>query len=300
MNNRAQNYICLFILLWNASCAGFSATYFYELYLHNEYYAQPPGFPSKLVISPIVASFSGNGDQWHENRFSAGLIEALRLTHNHSWIEFIAAFGKERVHLDQQGTIINESRFGMDDFLIDIGHNFLDATGKKQLLVHWLTGIPLTKKVSLAEVNQPLWGTRTYATGPVIEGVYEFVRSEADDIFIGLIARFLHRFERRYTPILPANAFLHPGNTLDILALFHYRHYTQNIEAGYVFSRYSKISYEFPDHIQRFSTERYDSFYLDYFYYYAPRSMGFEINITKTIGAPYNGITLYGLIAWYF
>ena len=300
MNNHIKKYFFLCITLWNLSCAGFSATYFYQLYLHNEYYAEPPGFPSKFILSPIISSFSGQADQWHEERFAAGLIETVRLAYNHTWIEFITAFGKEHIQLNQQGIITKKSRFGMDDFLIDIGHNFLDESGKKQLLLHWLTGIPLTKKVSLADVNQPLWGTRTYATGPVIEVVYEFVRNKAEDIFIGVITRFLHGFRTRYTPILPLDAFFNPGNSLDILALFHYRYYDQNIEAGYVFTKFSNSSYEFSDHIEHLPSQRYNSFYLDYFYFYKPRSMGFEINITKTIGTPYNGITVYGLITWYF
>ena len=299
MKNRTKKYIYLCIL-WTTSCAGFSATYFYELYLHNEYYAEPPGFPSKIVASPIIASFSGSGEQWKENRFSAGLVEAVRLTHNHSWIEFIAAFGKEHVSYNHQGIRGKKSRFGWDDFLIDIGHNFLDETGKKQLLVHWLTGIPTTKKISSAEVEGPLWGTRSFATGPVVEVVYEFIRSNAEDLFIGLVTRFLHRFKHSYEPILPPNAFLNPGNALDVLTLFHYRYYGQNFEMGYVHTLYNNISYKFPDHTEHLPSERYNSIYLDYFYFYEKLSLGFECNISKTFGKPYDGFTIYGLIAWYF
>ena len=299
VKNFTKHFICT-IILWHVTCIGFSATYFYELYLHNEYYSEPPGFPSKFVLSPIIASFSGEGDQWHENRFSAGLIEALRLTHNHSWIEFIAAFGKEQVRFNHEGQMGKKSRLGWDDFLIDIGHNFLDETGKKQLLVHWLIGIPVARKVSLAEIEEPLWGTRTFATGPVIELVYGFIRNEAEDFFIGAIGRFLHRFKRSYEPILPENAFLYPGRQIDILTLLHYRYYGQNIEVGYVYSLYNHIHYQFSNQIQRLPAAHYNSFYADYFYFHEKLSMGFELNITKTFGNPYEGITVYGLIAWYF
>ncbi len=294
---------CFIIILWTASCAGFSATYYYQLYLHNEYYAEPPGFPSKIVIAPIVASFSGNGtpsDQWKETRFLGGIIEALRLVHNHTWIEFIAAFGKENVRFSHKGVFGRESRAGWDDFLIDVGHNFLDASGKKQLLVHWLTGVPLTRKVTLAEVESPLWGIRTIATGPVIEFAYDFIRNPAQDLFLGIIARFLHLFKRTYEPILPSDAFFHPGNALDILALFHYRYEAQNIEIGYIYTRYNNISYQFHDHTQHLPSERYNSFYGDYFYFSEEKSMSFEINIAKTFGDPFSGITIYGSVAYYF
>lgn len=295
-----KNIFYLAILIWHTSSIAFSAAYYYELYIHNEYFAEPPGFPSKFILSPIFSSFSIYNNAIQEDRLAGGLIAALRLTHNHTWIELITAIGKERVRLHELETISKKSRSGMDDFLIDIGHNFLDATGKKQLLVHWLTGIPLTKKVSLIEINQPLWGTRTYATGPVIEAIYDFVRNQEYDIFIGLITRFLHRFKRHYTPILPPDALLNPGNSLDVLALLHYRHYGQNIEVGYIYSTVDNVSYRFIDHTQRFPSERYHSLYADYFYYSEQKEMGFEINLAKTFGKTYEGYTIFGAITWYF
>lgn len=296
--------ICIISILWSIPCAGFSSTYFYELYLHNEYFAEPPGFPSKFILSPLIASFTGHGDHtdpWHEKRLSAALVQSLRLTHNHTWIEFIAAFGRERVRFDQQGVRGTQSHFGLDDFLIDIGHNFLiDEKGKLQILVHWLTGIPLKWKVTLAEQNDPLVGTRTFATGPVIEWAYDFIRNTEYDVFVGFIGRFLHRFQRSYQPIIPANARFNPGNLIDLLTLIHYRHYGHNLETGYVATLFINQSYRFPDSIQRLPSGRFHSIYIDYFYYYERLSMGFEFNITKVFGKPYEGVAAYGLVTWYF
>lgn len=296
---KTHPYVLIF-LLWNSLCLGFSATYFYELYLHNEYYEEPPGFPSKLLAAPIIASFTGKGEGWTEKRFSAGLIEAIRLTHNHTWIELIAAFGKERVRFNHQGVLGEKSRMGWDDFLIDFGYNFLDESGKKQLLMHWLIGVPVRKKVTSAEIEGPLWGTRSYATGPVIEAAYDLIRSKEEDLFIGLLGRFLHRYKRHYEPILPLGAFFRPGDALDILAITHYRYYGQNIEVGYVYTRYNAIANEVAGIIERLPSERYNSFYIDYSYYYEEKALSFEINITKTFGKPYDGITVYWLIGWYF
>lgn len=296
--------IYLLSLLWCISCAGFSSTYFYELYLHNEYFAEPPGFPSKFILSPLLASFTGHGnhtDLWHEKRFSAALVAALRLTHNHTWIELIGAFGKERVRFNHEGVRGRQSHFGLDDFLIDIGHNFLvDEKGKFQILVHWLTGIPLKWKVTLAQQNDTLVGTRTFATGPVIEWAYDFIRTVEYDVFVGFIGRFMHRFKRSYQPILPPGAIFNPGNQIDLLMLGHYRHYGHNLEIGYVASLYIHQSYQLPDSIERLPSGRYNSIYFDYSYYHDKLAMSFEFNITKIFGRPYEGIAAYFLIGWYF
>jgi hypothetical protein len=269
--------------------------------MHNEYFSEPPGFPSKFVLAPLIASFNGHGDDWHEKRFSVALVASLRLAYNHNWIDLIAAFGREHVRFDDAGVRGRQSRLGWDDFLIDIGHNFLlDEEGKMQVLLHWLTGIPLKRKVTLAQQNDPLVGTRTLATGPVIEFCYDFIRNTPTDFFIGFIGRFIHRFKRHYEPILPPNAFFHPGNMIDLLSLIHYRYYGHNIEAGYVATFFINQSYQFPDHTEYLPSGRYNSFYLDYSYYHEELSMGFEFNITKIIGKPYEGIAMYALVAWYF
>ena len=205
MKTIIQNKALLILVLWSSCSIGFSATYFYELYLHNEYYAEPPGFPSKIALSPIIASFSASSaDQWHENRFAVGLDRIITISAKiHSWIEFIAAYGKEHTHLQYEQTEYKENHRGWDDFLIDIGHNFLDKTGKKQFMFHWVVGIPITWSVTPAQIEQPLWGSRTYSTGPVVEVAYDFIRNAAEDLFIGALARFLHFFKRHYEPLLP-------------------------------------------------------------------------------------------------
>ena len=280
---------------------GFSITYFYELYLHNEYYNEPPGFPARFEIMPLIASFKDHGNQWWEKRFTGGVAGALRLTHHHAWIELIAAIGQEKVRFNHQGSRGEQSRCGGDDFLIDIGYNFLiDKKGKAQLLLHWLTGIPTRWKVSLAEVEEPLIGTRTFATGPVIEFSYDFIRNPATDFFIGIIGRFLHRFKRSYQPILPLHALFHPGNTLDVLALIHYRHYGHNIEFGYVDTLFIDSSYQFPHYREPLPAEQFNSVYIDYSYYDTPLAMGFEAGIVATFGKTSTGTSLYGSIAWYF
>jgi hypothetical protein len=289
------------LLVCAIPCSGFSDTYFYELYLHNEYYSEPPGFPSKFVISPIISSFINKGYQSWEKRFSFGVVGSLRLTHDHAWIEFIAALGQEHVRFNHQGKIGKKSRFGGDDFLIDIGYNFLlDEKGKLQLLLHWLTGIPTKWQVTLAEIEEPLFGTRTFATGPVIEFAYDFIRTIERDVFIGFIGRILHRFKRTYQPIIPPNASFNPGNAIDIVSLFHYRYYGHNVEFGYVYTADTDLSYRFPNHLERLPSDKFNSIYFEYFYYHNRLAMLFEIGMVKTFGKTTEGIAFWGLIEWYF
>lgn len=295
-----KHYLFLVMMINHLSCIAFSNTYFYQLYLHNEYYSEPPGFPSKLTFSPIITWLSGAGVDWKEKRLSAGFVETVRLAYDHSWLELIAGFGKEKVQYNHEGTIGKQSRWGWDDFLIDVGHNFIDESGKKQFLVHWLIGIPLINKVTLAEIEQPLVGTRTFGTGPVLELAYDFVRDKSEDLFVGLLVRFIHSFKRRYEPILPPDAFLIPGNFMNILALIHYRYYEHNLEAGYVYTTYNNMSYQFPGYRTPLPSQEYKSIYIDYFYFHEDLSLGFELGIVQTFGQPYNETSLFGLIAWYF
>ncbi len=293
--------ICIISLLWSLSGFGFSDTYFYELYLHNEYYSEPPGFPNRFGVMPLISSFTNKGHDWWEKRFSIGTVESLRLTYNHAWIEFIGAIGQEHVRFNHQGHRGEKKRFGCDDFLIDVGYNFLlDRKGKMQIILHWLTGIPLHWKVSLAEQEEPLFGTRTFAMGPVIECAYDFIRNQERDLFIGFLGRFLHRFKRTYEPILPSNAVYNPGNVIDLMTLIHYRYYGHNFECGYVPTFLINSSYELPKGIQNLSSQQLNSVYFDYFYYHDQLSMGFETNLVKTFGKNSQGISWYGAISWYF
>ncbi len=111
-----------------------------------------------------------------------------------------------------QDTSYKKSRVGFDDFLIDMGYNFLfDDNAKVQCMPHIIAGIPTYWKITLAEQEDPLMGTRTYALGGSVEVVYDFERSIKNDIFFGLIFRFIHRFDRNYFPVLPENSFFFTG-----------------------------------------------------------------------------------------
>lgn len=293
--------ICILSIIPTIPCMGFSNTYFYELYLHTEYYNEPPGFPSKFALTPLISSFANKNCRSLEKRFSAGVIGSLRLAHHHAWIEFIAALGEERIRFNHQGRLGKLSRFGGDDFLIDIGYNFLlDKKGKIQLLLHWLTGIPTQWKVTLAEIEEPLFGTRTLATGPVIEFAYDFVRNEEQDFFIGVICRFLHQFKRSYQPILPPNVLFNPGNSLNVLSSLHYRYYGHHIEFGYVYILLSNPSYLFPRRIEQFPSEKSNLIYFNYAYYHDQLSMSFEAGIANVWGKTSDGIVAWGTLAWYF
>ncbi|MGP8186605.1 MAG: hypothetical protein ACLQKY_11090 [Terracidiphilus sp.] len=63
---------------------------------------------------------------------------------------------------------------------------------------------------------------------------------------------------------------------------------------------YFDASYQFPDHTEYLPSEQYHTIYGEYYYFWQEKSMGFEIMLAKTFGNPYEGITLFGLVEWYF
>ncbi len=286
----------LLILGFNLACQAISDTYLYELYLHNEYYAEPPGFPDKVSISPIITTFNKRLPGGFENRFFAGSIGSLRLTHKHLWVEFIAGAGKESLHLKQGKQHVKKSRSGFDDFLIDGGYNFLlDKKGKAQLLIHGLIGIPTF--LELAHDEQILLGTRTLHAGPVIEFAYDFIRSKEADFFCGFITRWLHGFARKDKT---TQVFYDPGNVLDVLLLLHYRSYGHHFECGYNPTFITRQLFKSLDQRTKIPAENYTSLYATYSYYNAQRALSLETGFIGSFNSVAQEFTWFGLLGWYF
>lgn len=180
----------IFLMMFSQLSYATSGVYLFELYLHNEYYAQPPGFPSKFSLVPTVASIHRTNANANEHRIFASVLETVRLTYKQLWIEFFTNIGKEQLTVNCGDNCYKKSRAGFDDFLIDLGYNFLlDQKGKVQLLPHFIIGIPTFWKVTPLEVEDPLLGSRAITIGPAIECAYDFIRTKEQDIFFGSIFR---------------------------------------------------------------------------------------------------------------
>lgn len=289
------------ITLCCSLCQAITQVYDYELYPHTVYYAEPTGFPSEWVLVPTFTQSSQKALGRFEERFWGGILGSLRLVQEPFWIECMTSYGTEKLRFRDNGITGNQSRTGFDDFLIDSGANlFLDEKGKVQLSLHLITGIPLFKRVTSQEVIQPLMGSRFFNVGPAVDFTFEFIRTIPHELFATFIARLLHRFPRKYTPILPPSARYAPGNMTDLVFLLHYRYRAHNIEFGYNPTFITNQSYNFPSHKQKLPTIKFTSVYGLYSYYSRELSMAFEGLVSYTFNRAYKDVTCSFLIIWFF
>ncbi len=299
---KSIRYVFLILtIIFHSSCQATTEVYDYELYPHTVYVADPTGFPNEFVLAPTVSQFCQQSDTRFEERLWGGVIGTLRLVREPWWIECITAYATERLRFKDTGIHGKLSRTGFDDFLIDCGGNFfLDEEGKVQLSLHFLTGIPLFKRVIREEVEQPLVGTRTFNIGPAVDFTYEFIRSEKVELFAAVIARVLHRFSRKYTPIFPPEARFSPGNVTDLVFLMHYRNGSHNVEAGYNPTFITNQSLDFPLFKQKIPSVNLSSFYALYTYYIQNPAMSVQAGFNYTFNRAIKQPTWFFLITWYF
>lgn len=293
--------IALFYIHFSFFCNATSSVYSFELYLHNEYYSQPPGFPNKITIVPNISVINRTTRNGKEHRLFTNILEAIRLTYKHLWIELFTSIGTEQLTFTSKDISYKKSRTGFDDFLIDMGYNFLfDDDGKVQFMPHIIVGIPTFWNITLAEQEDPLMGTRTYALGGSLEVVYDFERSVKYDIFFGLIFRCIHRFDRKYFPVLPENSFFSPGNFIDSLVLFHYRWFQHNIECGYNTTYLSDRAIKYPLSTCYQPSEILHTLYGYYAIFIEELSMLFEFGLIATANTNIKAITPYAVCGFYF
>jgi len=169
----------------------------------------------------------------HENTRSGGSIFNTRLlAPYHWWAEL--TIGLER-QTSQYGAPSNAhaSRTGFDDIVISIGKNFFFAQNNGQVVVYGLAGFPTHRGVSQADQFDTQVGTRFFGLGGGGEISYSFIK-QAKQALIGVLeTRFVHFFNRHWSPILPCDARIQPGNITDLVLLLQYRRKKNVIEVGY-------------------------------------------------------------------
>ncbi len=277
-----------------------SPVYLYELYLHNEFYAEPAGLPNKVNFAPMVSSINELYPRGFGKRFFSGAVASLRLTHNSMWIELFAAAGKEQLHSRHNQVHGQRSRTGFDDFLIDCGYNTaFDQENKAQLIIHTLVGIPTFKYIALGEIEQPLLGTRSFRVGGSLEFAYHFVRTKEQEAVFGFIARVLHQFPRKYS-LVPSKGRYCDGNTTDLLGLVQYRYFGHHVEAGYDATIITNRAYRFPSYTKRIPSVFLPSVYGLYSYYAEQLSIGFETVLIWGFSSKIKEITWFGVVSYYF
>jgi hypothetical protein len=167
-----------------------------------------------------------------EKRIVGGSILNLRYVSSKSWwLE--ATTSVQREHGTSRGTTtFKASRTGFDDVIIEAGYNMM-PTKDSQFVLYGLAGFPTRRKVTLLDTYDPFVGTRFFGLGVGSEISYSFINTLKKSFMALVQARFLHFFNRRWFPILPCNAKIQPGNTIDLLFTLQYRKGKNIFETGY-------------------------------------------------------------------
>lgn len=147
------------------------------------------------------------------------------------WLE--ATTGIEKETAQYRGSLnFKNSRSGFDDIILSGGYNII-PTEKTQLVFYGLAGFPTKTKLTSLESVDTLVGSRFFSLGIGSEFSYSFI-SSLEQSLIGIAqVRFIHFFDRSWSPVLPVGSKIQPGNVTDLLFILHYRKKKNMFEVGY-------------------------------------------------------------------
>ena len=183
------------------------------------------------LLKPVQANPLTESINLFEKTNSGGALLNLRYVSGSAWVEFTT--GIERETLTASGnTPINAARTGFDDIIFSGGYNF-NMGNNAQIVLYGLAGFPTNRKVTLNERFNSLVGTKFFSLGFGTEFSYAFVNSLKKSLIFIFQTRLLHFFNRSWFPVLPQNAEIQPGNSIDLLFTLNYRHKKNIFEIGY-------------------------------------------------------------------
>lgn len=168
---------------------------------------------------------------YEKNTIGGTLFNVRYVPSKKWWFEVTTGIEKETVVATGTSSF-TVSRTGLDDIIFAGGHTkFLSKHA--QFGMYAIGGIPAERKVQPLELYNTLVGTRFFSVGAGAEFSYSFINSLPRTVFVVGQVRGLHFFDRRWTPILPADATIQPGDVIDVLCAFNYREKRNIVEAGY-------------------------------------------------------------------
>lgn len=133
----------------------------------------------------------------------------------------------------------DSARTGFDDIVGVAGYT-LFPTPKTQIALYGIGGIPTRYKLTSQEKFDTLVGTRFFSAGGGVELSSSFIKSLKRSLTGVLQVRGIHFFDRRWTPILPCDAKIRPGDLTDVLFTLQYREKRTVFETGYNISFFSR------------------------------------------------------------
>ncbi|OGB84749.1 hypothetical protein A3F66_01150 [candidate division TM6 bacterium RIFCSPHIGHO2_12_FULL_32_22] len=167
-----------------------------------------------------------------EKNVLGGSIFSLSYLYKKSfWFQLTTAYEADKV--TSCGTFnFTKKKKGMDDFITSVGYNIF-PTKDLQIVPYIINGIPINRKLDSDERFDNFIGTRYYGLGAGTEFIYSFVNRDETNLNGVLVARSVHFFPRRWTPVLPCSVTVQPGNVTDFLIAGQYRKKNSIVEAGY-------------------------------------------------------------------
>jgi hypothetical protein len=167
-----------------------------------------------------------------EDRKTGGVIGNLRYIPSKRWWAEVSTGVEKDSGSFTGASPFSASRVGLDDVVFTSGYRHF--VGKHaQVIGYGLVGLPTRRTVTLEDRFGPLVGTRVYNAGVGGEASYSFANSLKRSTSFIVQGRFIHGFDRRWDPILPADEKIVPGNFSDVLVAFQYREKRTLFQAGY-------------------------------------------------------------------
>ncbi len=224
----------------------------------------------------------------HEKARSGGSIFNARvLTPHHWWAEVTTGFEKQTTKYGGP-RCMRASRTGFDDIVVSVGKNFFIAHDNGQIVAYGITGFPTHRTVSAADQFDPQVGTRFFGLGGGGEISYSFIK-KPQQALVGIVqTRFVHFFNRVWSPLLSCDTHIQPGNITDLVLSLQYRRYKNVIEAGYNPTFFTNQAVLLPAQVVKTDTFVRNSFYANYLHLFPqlpllklPGGLGAGINIGR-------------------
>src|SRR5579872_1353106 len=170
-------------------------------------------------------------DVCEKTRMGGSLLNFHYRNKHDWWLDLTTGIEYEHARINGSSTV-NASRTGCDDLVFAGGVNLFPVRDT-QLVFYGIGGIPTRLKVEPQEAQNTLVGTRFFSLGFGSEFSYEWFFELKRALISVVQVRFLHLFNRSWTPILPEGSTIQPGNVTDLLLTMHYREKKDIFELGY-------------------------------------------------------------------
>lgn len=235
-----------------------------------------------------------------ENRSVGGvLFNGRYIPSKYWWAELTTGVERDAGHYSGN-SLIDVSRVGFDDVVLTAGHRHFFPK-EVQWITYGLLGIPTRRKVTLDDRFGPLVGTRFVNLGVGTELSYSFSSNLKRSTAIIAQGRFVHSFDRSWSPILPEGSTIIPGNFSDLLIAIQHREKLTVYQGGYDLTIFSNQGIKVNGVTTKAATFLRHSFYVTIMhaivngFFEKPTVLGAGLSVSKT-----KQFDARNVITWFF